>query len=73
MSLPCWPPRFVTELERIHPLWNGNFYALSVTHRLGLEEKGGLVRAGLTHYNTQAEINKLVTAMLAANTNIRLA
>ncbi len=42
---------------------NGNFYALSVTERLGLEGKGGLLRVGLVHYNTQAEIDKLVTAM----------
>jgi cysteine desulfurase family protein (TIGR01976 family) len=47
--------------------WNGNFYALSVTERLGLEEKGGLLRIGLTHYNTQAEIDRLVTALLQAS------
>jgi len=46
--------------------WNGNFYALAVTERLGLEEKGGLVRVGLTHYNTQAELERLVTALLTA-------
>ena len=45
-------------------MWNGNFYALAVTERLGLEEKGGLVRVGLTHYNTQAEIERLVTTLL---------
>ena len=47
-------------------VWNGNFYALSVTQRLGLEEKCGLVRVGLVHYNTQAEIEKLVTALSPA-------
>jgi selenocysteine lyase/cysteine desulfurase len=45
-------------------MWNGNFYALAVTEHLGLEEKGGLVRVGLTHYNIQAEIDRLVTALL---------
>ena len=45
-------------------MWNGNFYALAVTERLGLEETGGLVRVGLTHYNTQAEIDRLVTTIL---------
>jgi len=30
---------------------------------LGLEEKGGLVRVGLAHYNTQAEIDRLVDAL----------
>jgi cysteine desulfurase family protein (TIGR01976 family) len=44
-------------------VWNGNFYAVSVTERLGLEEKGGLLRVGLTHYNTQAEIDRLVEAL----------
>lgn len=46
-------------------VWNGNFYALSVTERLGLEEKGGLVRVGLVHYNTQEEIDRLMNALLA--------
>jgi cysteine desulfurase family protein (TIGR01976 family) len=39
-------------------LWNGNFYALAVTQRLGLEEKGGLVRVGAAHYNTIEEIER---------------
>ncbi|MFN8491833.1 MAG: cysteine desulfurase-like protein [Caldilineaceae bacterium] len=37
--------------------WNGNFYALSLTQRLGVEESGGLVRLGLVHYNTVEEID----------------
>ncbi len=40
--------------------WNGNFYALAVTQRLGLEEQGGLLRVGLAHYNTAAEIDTLL-------------
>lgn len=39
--------------------WNGNFYALAITTRLGLEEKGGLLRVGATHYNTLDEIARL--------------
>lgn len=38
-------------------VWNGNFYALAVTERLGLEEAGGVVRAGLAHYNTWEEVD----------------
>jgi cysteine desulfurase family protein (TIGR01976 family) len=38
-------------------VWAGNFYALAVTERLGLEETGGVVRAGLAHYNTQEEVD----------------
>ena len=44
-------------------VWSGNFYALAVTERLGLEESGGLVRVGLAHYNTFAEINRLVDVL----------
>ena len=40
--------------------WNGNFYALAVTERLGLEGKGGLLRVGLAHYNTADEVNVLL-------------
>jgi selenocysteine lyase/cysteine desulfurase len=64
-TLDGWTPLAVAQAlakEDIN-VWDGNFYALSVTERLGLEESGGLVRVGLTHYNTQAEIDKLVTAL----------
>ncbi|HNS49770.1 MAG TPA: cysteine desulfurase-like protein [Anaerolineae bacterium] len=44
-------------------VWDGNFYALSVTERLGLEELGGLVRVGPVHYNTPAEIDRLLEAL----------
>ena len=37
--------------------WNGNFYALAVTERLGLEGHGGLLRVGLVHYNTAREVD----------------
>jgi selenocysteine lyase/cysteine desulfurase len=58
-------PRAVAEAlasEQIY-VWDGNFYALAVTERLGLEEHGGLIRVGLTHYNTYEEIQKLVDAL----------
>lgn len=48
--------------EQIY-VWNGNFYALSVTERLGLEERGGLVRVGAVHYNTFDEILKLIEVL----------
>ncbi|TLN00558.1 cysteine desulfurase-like protein, partial [bacterium] len=44
-------------------VWNGNFYALAVTERLNLEETGGLVRIGATHYNTTKEIERLGDAL----------
>ncbi|MFZ2360814.1 MAG: aminotransferase class V-fold PLP-dependent enzyme, partial [Anaerolineae bacterium] len=39
-------------------VWDGNFYALSVSERLGLEDRGGMVRVGAVHYNTLAEIQR---------------
>jgi cysteine desulfurase family protein (TIGR01976 family) len=44
-------------------VWNGNFYALAVTTRLGLEDKGGLLRVGATHYNTLDEVARLGDAL----------
>ena len=38
-------------------VWTGNYYALSIMERLGLEESGGAVRVGAVHYNTPAEID----------------
>ncbi|MDV3349232.1 cysteine desulfurase-like protein [Leptothoe sp. ISB3NOV94-8A] len=43
--------------------WHGNFYALNLTQRLGVEDQGGLLRIGLVHYNTLAEINRLLAAL----------
>jgi cysteine desulfurase family protein (TIGR01976 family) len=44
-------------------VWDGNYYALAVTERLGLEESGGMVRVGPVHYNTVAEIERLGEAL----------
>jgi cysteine desulfurase family protein (TIGR01976 family) len=58
-------PRSVAEKlaqENIY-VWDGNFYALAVVQRLGLESEGGLIRIGLTHYNTLAEVDRLVSAL----------
>ena len=46
-------------------LWPGNYYALEVLRRLGLEDSGGAVRAGFVHYNTQAEVDRLLEALAA--------
>jgi cysteine desulfurase family protein (TIGR01976 family) len=40
--------------------WNGNFYALNLTQRLGLENSGGLLRIGFVHYNTLEEVQRLL-------------
>jgi selenocysteine lyase/cysteine desulfurase len=46
-------------------VWDGNYYALAVTERLGLEGKGGMVRIGAVHYNTVEEIARLGAALRA--------
>ncbi len=43
-------------------VWHGNFYALPLTEALGLEPEG-LVRIGLLHYNTAAEVERLLSAL----------
>ncbi|MDJ0797861.1 MAG: cysteine desulfurase-like protein [Calothrix sp. MO_167.B12] len=43
--------------------WHGNFYALGLTTKLGLESSGGLLRIGLVHYNTEAEIESLIQSL----------
>ncbi|MGC8855560.1 MAG: cysteine desulfurase-like protein [Anaerolineae bacterium] len=43
--------------------WDGNYYAINVTERLGLEESGGMVRVGAVHYNTLEEVERLQSAL----------
>lgn len=60
-----WSPRQVAEKldqENIY-VWDGNYYALSVTERLDLEGRGGMVRVGPVHYNTLDEIDQLRKAL----------
>jgi len=64
-TLKGWRPRQVAEAldkENIY-VWDGNYYALAVTERLGLEESGGMVRVGPVHYNTVEEIERFGEAL----------
>jgi cysteine desulfurase family protein (TIGR01976 family) len=59
------PPRVVAEKlanENVY-VWDGNYYALNVTERLGVEESGGMVRVGATHYNILDEVSRLGEAL----------
>lgn len=58
-------PRLVAEKlgERGIYVWDGNYYAINVTERLGLEDSGGMVRVGATHYNTLEEVQRLEEAL----------
>ena len=71
-------PTFSFRLDGYHPrqvaerlgqagvyVWDGNYYAVAVTERLGVEERGGMVRAGAVHYNTPEEVERLGEALRA--------
>jgi cysteine desulfurase family protein (TIGR01976 family) len=47
--------------ERDIAVWAGNYYAVEVMKRLGLRE--GAVRVGFVHYNTAAEVDRLLTEL----------
>jgi cysteine desulfurase family protein (TIGR01976 family) len=57
-------PRTVAEYlgEREIAVWDGNYYAVEVMEKLGLGEAGA-VRAGFVHYNTEAEVDRLLGAL----------
>jgi len=61
-TLKDWNPRCLADrlAESGIYTWDGNYYALSVMERLGLQEAGGMLRVGLVHYNTVGEIERLV-------------
>lgn len=69
-------PTFAFRLQGQHPadvaealgkagfnVWDGNYYALAVTERLGVEASGGMVRVGPVHYNTVGEIERFGEAL----------
>ena len=49
--------------ERGFFVWDGHYYAIAVMERLGTLARGGLVRIGFVHYNTIAEIDRLLAAL----------
>lgn len=44
-------------------VWDGHNYGVEPITRLGLLDKGGVVRVGPTHYNTPAEIDRFLGAL----------
>jgi cysteine desulfurase family protein (TIGR01976 family) len=43
--------------------WDGNYFAVNLTERLGVEKQGGLLRIGIVHYNTAEEVDILLRAL----------
>ena len=69
-------PTYSFRIKDVHPrkvaeqlaeqgiyVWDGNYYAINVTERLGLEDSGGMVRVGAAHYNTLEEVHRLKDAL----------
>ena len=43
--------------------WDGNYYAVDLAERLGVQQSGGMLRIGLAHYNTAEEVDRLLTEL----------
>jgi cysteine desulfurase family protein (TIGR01976 family) len=44
-------------------VWSGHNYALEPINRMGLMDKGGVLRVGLAHYNTAVEVDQLLGSL----------
>src|SRR5271166_3053053 len=51
--------------ERSIFAWDGNYYAIDLAERLGVQTSGGMLRIGLAHYNTAEEVEGLLTELRA--------
>jgi cysteine desulfurase family protein (TIGR01976 family) len=69
-------PTFALRIEGVSPgevaqklsaigifVWSGDFYAVDLIERLGLKEKGGVVRIGFVHYSTLEEVDAVLEAL----------
>jgi cysteine desulfurase family protein (TIGR01976 family) len=69
-------PTFAVAVDGVHPnavsaalgelgifVWAGDYYAVEVMQRLGLANRGGLVRIGFVHYNTTEEVDRVVATL----------
>ena len=65
VSLDGYTPEALATLlgERGFFVWHGHYYAVAVMERLGLLDRGGLVRIGFVHYNTIDEMDKLFATL----------
>ena len=44
-------------------VWDGDFYATGLIERLGKADIGGVLRLGLVHYNTTAEVDRTLDSI----------
>jgi cysteine desulfurase family protein (TIGR01976 family) len=47
-------------------VWSGHNYAMEPIKAMGLANKGGVLRVGLAHYNTAAEVDSFVASLTRA-------
>jgi cysteine desulfurase family protein (TIGR01976 family) len=45
-------------------VWDGNYFALNLSERLGVETDGGFLRVGFVHYNTLEEVDRVLEALV---------
>ena len=62
-NVPDRSPEEVASLlaKRDLAVWHGNYYALEIMRFLGLPD--GAVRAGIVHYNTEDEVDRLLAVL----------
>jgi cysteine desulfurase family protein (TIGR01976 family) len=65
VTLAGWTPRAAAEALAAAGIyaWDGDFYATTLIEDLGLATGGGVVRLGLAHYSTEAEVDRLLATL----------
>jgi cysteine desulfurase family protein (TIGR01976 family) len=60
-----YTPREVAEALAVRAInvWSGDNYAWELAGAFGLRDSGGAVRAGIVHYNDEAEVDRLLAAV----------
>ncbi len=58
------PRELATHLgERGIFTWDGNYYAIDLAERLGVQQSGGMLRIGLAHYDTADEVERVLAEL----------
>jgi cysteine desulfurase family protein (TIGR01976 family) len=50
-------------------VWSGHNYAIEPVGRMGLTDKGGVLRVGLAHYNTATEVDQFLSCLTRITKN----
>ena len=50
-------------------VWSGHNYAIEPVGRMGLMDKGGVLRVGLAHYNTATEVDQFLSCLTRITKN----